>query len=212
MAEKNFQARSEPGCLRLFLVRHGETEANRLRLIQGSSDGLLNAAGQAQAERLAEHLRLVALDQVFASDMRRATATAMPIAQAHSLALQVDPQLREWDVGELDGMPASQYLQMIRETGRPLSAFHPPGGATLGETRQRAEAVIRRLVEEHRGESVLICSHGDFMRMLVSAILQIDSDAATAFHFDNASYSVFEYKDRQWKALALNRIADQTNK
>jgi broad specificity phosphatase PhoE len=77
----------------------------------------------------------------------------------------------------------------------------------LGEVRKRADIFLQKLIPEHLGESVLIVSHGDFMRMMTSVILQIDIDSATAFHFDNASYSVFELTENRWKVNTLNRIA-----
>ncbi len=205
MTEENFAYRPEVDSMRLFLVRHGQTDANLKRLLQGSSNGILNATGIQQVEQLGHHLKNVALDHIYASDMQRAVDTAGAIARLHGLMVEVDCQLREWDVGELDGQPAAVYLKMIQ--GMPLSQFSPPGGQMLPEVRKRADAVIRRLVEEHMGESIMICSHGDFMRVLTGSMLQIDIDAATAFHFDNASYSVFEYLDKRWKVIAINRIA-----
>ncbi len=207
MAEVNFQCRPEGETLRLFLVRHGETDANLKRYLQGMINGPLNATGREQAERLGRHLQSVSLDRVWSSDMQRAIDTAAAVAGPHGLTVDIDPRLREWDVGDLDGQPAAIYLQMIKATGKPLSQFVPPGGQTLPEVRQRADAVIRQLVDAHLGETILMCSHGDFMRMLTGSILQIDSDAAMAFYFDNASYSVFEFIEGHWKVLALNRIA-----
>lgn len=207
MPEEDFQGRPEKGSLRLFLIRHGETDANLKRLLQGISNGPLNAKGLLQVDQLSRHLKNIALDHVFASDLQRAIDTANAIARVHGLNVEVDSQLREWDIGELDGQPAAIYLQMIKDTGKPLSQFDPPGGDKLSEVRKRADAFIQKLIIEHIGESILICSHGDFMRMMIGSMLQIDIDAATAFFFSNASYSVFELTDNHWKVIALNRIA-----
>jgi broad specificity phosphatase PhoE len=208
MPEKNFQSRPSKDSLRLFLVRHGETDANRNRLLQGISNGMLNSTGMLQVCKLGEHLQTIALDHVWASDLQRAVDTASAVAQLHAMKVETDSQLREWNVGEMDGQPALVYLKMIKDSGKPLSFFDPPGGEKLGNVRKRADGIVEKLVKEHMGEAVLICSHGDFMRMLVGSLLQIDVDSATAFHFDNASYSVFEYIDNHWKVFAINRIAD----
>ncbi len=208
MVEENFHRRPAAGSLRLFLVRHGETEANRNHLLQGASNGLLNETGQRQVQRLASHLKEIALDCVYASDLQRAFATAQAVAGAHGLEVETDCRLREWNVGELDGLPAAVYLQMIQETGQPLSQFAPPGGERLGQVRQRAQAILEKLIAEHMGEAVLVCSHGDWMRMMVGVLLEIDPDMATAFHFDNASYSVFEFAHDRWRVVALNRTVN----
>lgn len=191
----------------MFLVRHAETDSNLKRFLQGASNGRLNATGLVQVDQLARHLKDIALDRVYSSDLQRAIDTAEPIARAHGLPVEVDSRLREWDVGDLDGQPAAIYLQMIKDTGKPLSQFVPPGGEMLREVRKRADSFIEKLVATHRGEAVLVCSHGDCMRMLTGSMLQIDIDAATAFHFNNASYSVFELTDDRWKVIALNRVA-----
>ncbi len=207
MAEEEFHRRPEQGSLRLFIVRHGETDANLNHFLQGISNGPLNATGRLQVERLAKHLKNIALDHAYASDLQRAVDTAVMIAQAHGLGVELDSQLREWNVGELDGQPAAIYLKMVKETGLPLSHFDPPGGQRLGEVRSRADAFLQKVIDEHRGETVLVCSHGDFIRQMVGSILQIDVDKATAFQFDNASYSVFECNDGRWKVMAMNRVA-----
>jgi len=207
VTEENFHRRPEKGSLRLFLVRHGETDANRRRVLQGTSNGPLNATGRQQAGRLGSHLENVALDHVFASDLQRAVDTAYAVVRMHGLEVEVDSLLREWDVGDLDGQPAAMYLQMIKDNGGMLSRFHPPGGQKLCEVRDRADEVIRKITAEHLGEAVMVCSHGDFLRQVVGSILQIDIDTATAFYFDNASYSVFEFADQHWKVVAINRTA-----
>jgi len=207
VTEMDFQHKPEASTLRLFLVRHGETNSNLNRVLQGVSNGILNDNGWQQVEKLGGHLQNVALDHVYSSDLQRAMDTAYAVAQAHELEVESDSQLREWDVGELDGQPAALFLKMIKDSGKPLSHFQPPGGQTLNEMRVRVEGVVRRLVESHLGQAVLIVSHGDFMRLMVGSMLGIDTDTAAAFHFNNASYSVFEYTDRHWKVIALNRIA-----
>lgn len=206
MTEDNFTSKPEKEGLRLFLVRHGQTDANLKKVLQGISNGYLNPEGMLQSERLGNHLRKVALDHVFASDLQRAIDTAKAVAHHHQLEVEIDPRLREWNCGDLDGMPASDFHRMLKESGKPVSQLTPPHGEKLEQVRQRADSFIKYLLEEHLGESILACSHGDLMRMLVSSVLQINVDTAQAFYFDNASYSVFEYNDQQWKIITSNRI------
>jgi broad specificity phosphatase PhoE len=207
MTEEYFNRKPDPGCLRLFLVRHGETDANRKRYLQGTSNGLLNECGIRQAEKLSRHLRTTAIDYVYASDLQRAVDTARAIAQVHRLEVKIDSELREWNVGELDGIPATIFLQMIKDSGKPISEFLPPGGDQLDLVLQRAQRVIARIIEEHMGQSIIICSHGDFMRMMFGAMMKLTIETASAVHFDNASYSVFEFSEQQWKILTINRVA-----
>jgi len=207
MTEEHFNHRPGPGCLRLFLVRHGETDANLNRHLQGISNGILNENGKQQVERLGRHLQTTAIDHVYASDLLRAVDTARAVARRHDLDVEIDSELREWNVGELDGLPATLFLQMIRDSGRPISEFIPPGGDALEAVSRRAQRAVERITARHMGQTVVVCSHGDFMRMMVGAMLKLPIDAAAAFHFDNASYSVFEHCEQQWRVLTINRVA-----
>jgi 2,3-bisphosphoglycerate-dependent phosphoglycerate mutase len=206
MTETDFNLKPQPHLLRLFLVRHGETDANLNHLIQGTSDGPLNQTGIAQAARLGQFLKNVHLDHIHASDLKRAVDTASMIAGFHNLKVKVDLRLREWDCGVLDGMPAAVFLNMIKETHKPISLFTPPGGETIQEVTKRAESYLADLKAQHMGEAVLLCAHGDIMRMLFSSMLNIGADQANAIYFNNASYSVLEFNGESWKLLASNRL------
>jgi broad specificity phosphatase PhoE len=208
MTEWNFRDRPEKHTLRLFLVRHGQTDANLKGYLQGISNGMLNETGLNQVNRLGRHLREVALDHIFASDLQRAIDTAASIANYHNLKVGIDSRLHEWNCGNLDGQLIADFLKMVKEIGKPISQLDLPGGEMLKEVRLRADEFIKDLVAEHIGESVLACSHGDLMRMMVSSLLNIDIDTAQAFYFDNASYSVFEHTGGRWKVVAINRVAD----
>ena len=91
--------------MRLVLVRHGQTAWNQSRRIQGCrSDVELGQTGKEQAERVALSLASRRIDAVYSSPLRRAMDTALAIAQACKLEVQVAPGLKEIDAGELEGL------------------------------------------------------------------------------------------------------------
>jgi broad specificity phosphatase PhoE len=193
--------------LRLILVRHGQTLANEKFLLQGASDGPLTATGQAEVELLGNFFARYYVDRVISSDLQRAKDTAAEIARHHQVTAETNLLAREWDCGDWDGQPASEFRGMLKETGLPVSALRPPGGETLSEVRQRAEKLIDGLIQESMGKSVVICAHGDIMRMMLSCTLGLDIDQAQAFHFDNASFSMLEFNGQNWKVFTTNRVA-----
>ena len=83
----------------ILLARHGETDWNIGRRVQGHTDIPLNAAGVDQARVLAEQLAAEPLTAVFSSDLSRALDTATAVAHAHGLEVTVDPRLREKNFG-----------------------------------------------------------------------------------------------------------------
>lgn len=193
---------------RLILVRHGQTRANKEFLLQGASDGPLTPQGEAEVEQVGLHMRGFSIDHVVSSDLSRAYHTAQAIAKYHSLTVDKTPLVREWDCGVWDGRTAEEFLDMLASTGKPVSAFSPEGGETLEDVRARAQTFLSRVMTQYRGKTVVVCSHGDFMRMLVGCLLDIGIDQANLFFFNNGSYSLFEHDGRTWKVIAINRLPD----
>jgi broad specificity phosphatase PhoE len=193
---------------RLLLVRHGQTHANQEFLIQGASDGPLTPQGEAQIEQLGLHLRRFPIEHVISSDLIRAYDTAQAIAKHHKLAVEATALVREWDCGVWDGRTAEEFLDMLARSGEPVSAFSPEGGETLEQVRRRAEDFLSTVLTGHSGKTVVLCSHGDFMRMLVGCMLGIGIDQANLFFFNNGSYSLFENDGTVWKVIAINRLPD----
>ncbi len=195
--------------LRLILVRHGQTDANLNHFLQGQSDGQLNATGIQQAEALAKHLKDVPIDQVIASPLRRAQDTAAAIARYHGLNVITDVLLKEWNCGVLDGIAAEVFKEKLGQSIVPLSLFRPEGGETLLEVRERASAFLNGLTAHAEGQTVLVCTHGDFMRALISLVKGIDLEEASTIFFENASYSILELENGRWNLVALNRTSGE---
>lgn len=197
--------------LRLVLVRHGQTDANLNRVLQGQSDGELNNTGRQQAGELGRHLKDFRIDQIVASPMRRAQDTAAAIAQYHQINVKTTSLIVEWNCGILDGVSAEIFRKKLQESGVPLSSFHPEGGETLSEVRQRASKFLDDVTASCQGQTVLVCSHGDFMRALMSIILQTSIEEASSIHFDNASYSILELENGHWNPVALNQLPQKSD-
>jgi broad specificity phosphatase PhoE len=196
--------------LRLILVRHSQTDANLNRFLQGQSDGLLNATGLEQAEALGRHLKDFPIDAIISSPLRRAQQTAAAIARYHHLDVQTSKLVTEWNCGLLDGVPAEVFRQKLQEFAGPLSLFRPEGGETLLEVRQRAAEFLDHLTSRYQDQTVLVCSHGDFMRALMSLLQQIDIEQASGIFFENASYTILELANGQWNLMALNQNPEKS--
>jgi len=191
---------------RVILIRHGETFANAEFRLQGASDGPLTVLGEQQIELLGRHLGSFQIDHVVSSDLRRAVLTAEAIAKHHDIVVEQTQLVREWDCGVWDGRTAEVYLDMLAKLDKPISEFQPEGGETLIDVRKRADEFLAQVLKDHKGETVVVCSHGDFIRMLVGSMLNLSIDQASQFFFNNASYSLFEHDGRAWKAIFTNRI------
>jgi len=153
----------------LYLVRHGESEANAAGRYAGQTDSPLTERGREQARAVAEALRDVHLDRVISSDLSRARDTAEEIAREHGLAVEVLAELREIDVGEAAGRTIEDTRQ--RFDWGPGRFVQWPDGESLEQVRDRVVPATQRIVAQSSGKTVCIVGHGGVARVLVSHFL-----------------------------------------
>lgn len=145
-----------------IFLRHGETDWNAAGLSQGHVDIPLNATGRAQAAAAARQLRGRGITAIVSSPLSRARDTAQAVADALSLAVAIDHELREVAFGAQDGQPmADWFADWVAES------FTPEGGESFADLRVRAVAAVNRATA--RDGLVLIVGHGAFFRAVRSA-------------------------------------------
>ena len=164
---------------RLFLVRHGATELSAEDRFAGATDVDLSDEGRAQAARLAERLRDDRVVAVYCSPLRRTRDTAARLAAPHALAPIADAGLREIDHGHWEGLTRAEvesrfHDEYARWEEDPFT-FAPQGGECGLDVMARALPVIRRIVETHRGENVVVVSHKATIRLVISSLLGFDA-------------------------------------
>ncbi|GMH14768.1 hypothetical protein Nepgr_016609 [Nepenthes gracilis] len=166
---------TDPSYTEIILVRHGETEWNALGKLQGQLDVDLNDVGRQQAAAVAVRLsKEPNISVVYSSDLKRALETAEIIA-ARCGGLQVvrDQDLRERHLGDLQGL-VYQPQELIRLKPEVYRAFisHkmdqtiPGGGESLDQLYHRCTSSLQRIGEKHRGERLIVVSHGGVIRSL----------------------------------------------
>jgi broad specificity phosphatase PhoE len=141
--------------MRLILARHGETEWNRTRRIQGISDIDLNDTGREQAELLALALKDKKVGAIYASPLTRAQDTAQAIARYHDVEITTLFGLREMDAGEVDGLTykemAVQHGDFLEKWMTDCASVRPPGGCSLPELQ---DLVWRAIVDIREREGL----------------------------------------------------------
>jgi uncharacterized phosphatase len=149
----------------LYLVRHGETDWNLARRIQGSTDIPLNDTGRAQAAASGRLLARRQWDAVYASPLSRALETAAIIARETGLPAPLpEPALVERNYGEAEGMTGAEIDERF------------PGGAEVPGRESREQVVERvmpalhALAQRHPGESIIFVSHGGVIRSVLNAV------------------------------------------
>lgn len=152
----------------LILIRHGESLANLERRFTRSDDEPLTATGVEQARSTAQRLvAAYAPRALYASPFLRALHTAREIGAPFGLEPTVVHELHEQSFGALRGRPYEDYYPVI-STVAPLDRWghRAPDGESLLEVAERVGPALERIAAAHRGEQVLVVSHGGVMAAL----------------------------------------------
>ena len=193
--------------LKVLLVRHAQSEANINRILQGQTDGTLTEKGMAQAHLLAEHFSNKSLDMIISSDLHRAYKTAQIVAKKQSLEVVTTKSLREWNAGILDGLPAASLEEAITKSQLPLSEFTPDDGESFSQLRERAINFLTTLETHNQGQVIMVCTHGDLLRVLVGSILEKDLESSMIIEFDNTSYTTIVLNNNgKWIVESINQV------
>lgn len=192
---------------RLYLVRHGETEWNAMLRFQGQTDVPLSDRGRQQAELLGKRLSCERFHRFYASDLQRAYETAKIISEYHGLAIETFPELRELHFGAWEGLTNKEIKntyadELKRWWENPLST-RIPGGETLGEMVERSVAAIKKIVDRHHGENVVVVSHGGAIRSIVGSVLEMDLNKYWRLRLDNACLNIIDFPEWEKGILML---------
>lgn len=153
----------------LYLVRHGESEANKRDAFLGHGDLPLTEQGIAQAELAAGYLESLGADAIYSSDLIRAHETAKRTAARLGLPVKTDSNLREVDAGEWDGLAFREIWEKYPETFK-VWAFDIghgacDGGENIGQLRQRVVGALNYIARANVGKRVMIFAHGTPIRI-----------------------------------------------
>jgi len=194
---------------KVFLIRHGETEWNRLGIFRGTSEVPLNAAGKRQAQALGRYFSPTPPQFVYSSPRARALETAAAVSQGAGNAKGVagDEGFADIDRGEWEGLSHEKVKAKWPDLyDRWL--FEPkdvqfPGGETLEAVQRRAWQAFRR-VSGGAGGVVAIVSHHVTLRTLLCSLLELDLSRFRQFELAPASVSEVRLEHGIWVIHRLN--------
>ena len=190
--------------LQVYLVRHGETQWNAQRRIQGQSDSALTEKGERQAEQVAERVKTLGITHVIASDLGRTRRTAEIIAQACGVDITLDARLRELDMGVLERRNLDTLSEEEESWRRQLvngtADGRIPEGESMLEMCERMHAALNACLDLPVGSRPLLVSHGMALGCLVSTILGLPAWAERRLRLRNCSISRVDHQQSPWLA------------
>ena len=182
--------------MKLYVVRHGETEYNAHGRFAGSTDVPLNGVGYTQAGQLAEKLSEISFDRIVTSPMLRARQTADIINRGRSLPLAVMDGFAERNMGVYEGLTRSEAKERYPQTWARMSSKGldegPDGGETIRQCEERVCFALKELIHASGSKTVLLVCHGFVARLINRHFLQLDDDEMHSFSLDNCEVADYE--------------------
>ncbi len=192
-----------------LIIRHGQTDWNLAKKLQGHTDIPLNKTGMAQAHKAARFLHKFELNpsRIYSSDLQRAHKTAQIIGQSHNIPVVPSALLREAHYGEAEGWTFDKINPILEQhaikyPNREEQQKHSPipGAESPYEVIQRINHYIELCAASHPGEVTILVSHGGVIKALIS-----QSSGQESMPLDNCCIAHFTYQSNT-KTLDFHTI------
>lgn len=197
--------------MRLWLIRHGETEANVAGLYSGHSPTPLTAKGLAQAQTLHGLLQAVPFDHVLCSELERARHTAQRVLENRDIPVHTTSLLNEMFFGDWE---MRHHRDLTREDPESYAAWCtdwqnavPTNGEGFQAFSLRVEQFIATLADLRQQQNVLVVSHQGVLSLLIARLLNMSASSLWHFRVDQGCWSAIDIHDDFATLRVLNSRA-----
>jgi len=150
------------------------------------------------------------IDAIYSSPLKRAFDTAQAIASHHNLAVQTEPDLREMEVGELEGIPIAElgttFGQFLLQWRQGQGVEKLPGGESVSDLADRVWTTIQPIIKKHERETVVVVSHFFTVVVTICKTLGWPLTTLERIRVQNGSISIIDLEDGQRRLLTLSDI------
>jgi broad specificity phosphatase PhoE len=200
--------------LRIYLARHGETDWNVERRLQGGIDTALNSTGRKQAAKLAERFKGIRLDAVYSSTLSRSRETAEIVRG--DIPLKSLAGLSERRVGKFEGKKLDRTIDPATALEYPKRSRDPDdeldGGESLNQFYERVRTTIEFIRSQHSSGAILIVAHAITNQMILRAIFNLTLQQAISIRQANDELYLIELDagnaPRLWKLITETNLGD----
>ena len=187
--------------MKLILIRHGETEENKKRIIHSGHGGNLSELGIMQAESVALRLKEENIDLILSSDLLRASDTAKEIAKFHEVSLNFLEDLRERNAGKLEGKTKPENWDELKWNDEFARKFDME---TSYELHERAKKFVNNLLKNNFGKTVVLVFHNGINQAMINFLLGNSHEKITELsNIKNGSVTIFEFDENKNPELKI---------
>jgi len=197
--------------MRILLIRHGQSEGNKIGVLQGHSDYPLSDQGRNEAKELGVKLRKEneSFSAIYSSDLSRAAETAEIIAsENHCEKINFDKRLREFKLGIFEG----KFTQLMTEDEEEFlsscwkdTAKRIPNGESVNEMVHRIKEAFTEIVNNHtKDETVLIVAHGGTLYHILQTIIGFKLKGREWFDNCKITEIIQNFETNSWEVVKYN--------
>ena len=195
-------------------MRHAQAKNNTERILAGRTPGVpLTKTGIKQAKNIAKYLKPLNISKIYTSPVERAQKTAEIVAKHNSVDYTIDNRLIEIDMGKFTGKP---YDEIIASNGNVFLKFYQGeteiahnGVETFAEVKKRVLDIIDFVTKEHPNQNVLLVTHMDPIKAMLSTILDLKPQSLFELIIANASLTIINEEQGKFSLSGIN-VMDAT--
>ncbi len=186
-----------------YFIRHGQTEWNAERRMQGQWESDLTELGRAQAKQTAAAVAAFGVDAIYASPLRRASDSAHPLCDATGCAATFDDRLKEWRAGDWSGCLYADIVTRWPEEWaswrKDMWRYRPPNAENFADLKERGAAFLDD-VSKTQADRIAIVSHGFITRAMLAHLLDLSPDDALHLETPNDAFFRLHQDPTGWRA------------
>lgn len=195
----------------IIFLRHAQAKNNVERILAGRTEGFpLTQIGLQQAEKIAKFLKPLEISAIYSSPIERAINTAKIAAKNLNLEVKTDPRLTEIEMGMFSGM---FYQDMFTKYGNVFLKFYQDnsiieenGVETFSNVKKRVLDIVNYCSKEHKGQNVLLVTHMDPIKAMLSTILHLKPESLYELIIRNASLTILKKEQNNYSLAAINSM------
>ena len=195
----------------IIFLRHAQAKNNVERILAGRKEGFpLTQTGLQQAEKIAKFLKPLEISTIYSSPIERAISTANLAAKSLNLEVKTDSRLTEIEMGMFSGM---LYEDMFVKYGNVFLKFYQDnpiieenGVETFSNVKKRVLDIVNYCSKEHKGQNVLLVTHMDPIKAMLSTILHLKPESLYELIIRNASLTILKKEQNNYSLAAINSM------
>ena len=192
-------------------MRHAQAQNNVERILAGRTDGFpLTQTGLEQAKKIGSFLKPLGISAIYSSPIERALTTATIVSKKLNLDCKVDERLTEIDMGLFSGM---EYEKMFAKFGNVFLKFYQDnniiienGVESFSNVKKRVLEMVGHCSKEHDGKNVLLVTHMDPIKAMISTILPLKPTSLYELIIRNASVTIIKKEQSNYSLTAINSM------